>query len=151
MVKTSTRRPIAHSASLLRVLCIFFSLCCLPLFPFTTLPVSTVERCKVVHEVLSPWRKSCNVTIHMKPLSQCFHVGNLLCIRFKRLSMWTKLYCGVTIRVKSHRLNFHTILFILRQVLNLHCDYYNRGHLDKVDQSDYRKTTIHSEKVSCQS
>ena len=37
-------------------------------FPFATLPVLTVERCKVVHEVLSLWRKSCNVTIHMKPL-----------------------------------------------------------------------------------
>ena len=30
------------------------------------------------------------------------------------------------------------------------CDYSNRGHLDKVDQLDYRKITIHSEKVSCQ-
>jgi len=28
---------------------------------------------------------------------------------------------------------------------------YNWGHLDKVDQSDYRKITIHSENVSCQS
>ena len=28
-------------------------------------------------------------------------------------------------------------------------DYYNRGHLDKVDQSDYRKITIHSKKVGC--
>ena len=27
-----------------------------------------------------------------------------------------------------------------------HCDYYKRGHLDKVDESDYRKKkTIHSE------
>ena len=32
----------------------------------------------------------------------------------------------------------------------LQCDYYNWGHLDKVDQSDYRKITIHLEKVSCQ-
>ena len=24
----------------------------------------------------------------------------------------------------------------------LQCDYYNRGHLDKVEQSDYRKITI---------
>ena len=31
------------------------------------------------------------------------------------------------------------------------CDYSNRGHLDKVGQLDYRKITIHSEKVSCQS
>ena len=29
----------------------------------------------------------------------------------------------------------------------LKCDYYNRGHPGKVDQSDYRKMTIHSEKV----
>ena len=26
----------------------------------------------------------------------------------------------------------------------LQCDYYNRGHLDKVDKWDYRKTTIYS-------
>ena len=31
------------------------------------------------------------------------------------------------------------------------CEYYNHGLLDKVDQSDYRKITIHSKKVSCQS
>ena len=33
----------------------------------------------------------------------------------------------------------------------LQCDYYNRGHLDKVGQLDYRKITIHSEDVSCPS
>ena len=37
----------------------------------------------------------------------------------------------------------------------LQWDYYNWGHLhvelNKVDQSDYGKITIHSEKVSCQS
>ena len=33
----------------------------------------------------------------------------------------------------------------------LQCDYYNRGHLDKVDKWDYRKTTIYSRKVSLQS
>ena len=32
--------------------------------------------------------------------------------------------------------------------LLLQCDYYNRGHLDKVDQSNYRKITMYSEKVS---
>ena len=26
----------------------------------------------------------------------------------------------------------------------LQCDYYNRGHLDKVDKWDYRKTKIYS-------
>ena len=31
----------------------------------------------------------------------------------------------------------------------LQCDYCNRGHLDKVDQSDYMKITIHSKKVGC--
>ena len=31
----------------------------------------------------------------------------------------------------------------------LQCDYYNLGHLDKVDISDYRKITIHSKKVGC--
>ena len=34
--------------------------------------------------------------------------------------------------------------------LLLQYDYYNWGHLDKVDQSYYRKITIRSEKVSCQ-
>ena len=30
------------------------------------------------------------------------------------------------------------------------CDYFNWGHFDKVDQSDYRKITIiHSKKVGC--
>ena len=33
----------------------------------------------------------------------------------------------------------------------LQCDYNSLGHLDKVDQSDYRRITVHSEKVSCQS
>ena len=31
----------------------------------------------------------------------------------------------------------------------LQFDYYNWGHLDKVNQSDYRKITICSKKVSC--
>lgn len=35
--------------------------------------------------------------------------------------------------------------------IRLHCDHCNRGHLDKVDQSDYEKITIQSYKVSCQS
>ena len=29
------------------------------------------------------------------------------------------------------------------------CDYSNRGHLDKVDHSDYRKVTVHFKKVGC--
>ena len=28
--------------------------------------------------------------------------------------------------------------------IRLHCDHRNRGHLDKVDQSDYEKITIQS-------
>ena len=39
------------------------------------------------------------------------------------------------------------ILFVI--LTQLQCDCYNRGHLDKVDQSDDRKITINSEKVSC--
>ena len=31
----------------------------------------------------------------------------------------------------------------------LQCDHCNQGHFDKVDQSDYRRTTIHSKKVGC--
>ena len=42
-------------------------------------------------------------------------------------------------------------LLLLTYNAYLQCDYYNWGHLDKVYQSDYRKITIHSEKVSCQS
>ena len=33
---------------------------------------------------------------------------------------------------------FNNYLYLLQ------CDYYNQGHLDNVDQSDYRKITIHS-------
>ena len=33
----------------------------------------------------------------------------------------------------------------------LQCEYYNQGHLDKVDQLDDRKIKIHSKKVSCES
>ena len=32
---------------------------------------------------------------------------------------------------------------------NLQCDYCNRGHLDKVDQSDYKKIIIHFKNVGC--
>ena len=31
----------------------------------------------------------------------------------------------------------------------IQCNYCIQGHLDKVDQSDYRKITIHSKKVGC--
>jgi len=42
-------------------------------------------------------------------------------------------------------------LFVnLFSAILLQCDYYSRGHLDKVDRSDYWKITIHSAKVSCQ-
>ena len=27
------------------------------------------------------------------------------------------------------------------------CDYHNRGHLDNVDQSDYREITIHPRRL----
>ena len=30
---------------------------------------------------------------------------------------------------------------------HLQCNYYNQGHLDKVDQSDYWNIPIHSKKV----
>ena len=33
----------------------------------------------------------------------------------------------------------------------LQCDYFHRGHLNKIDQLDDRKVTIQSETVSCQS
>ena len=35
-------------------------------------------------------------------------------------------------------------VLVLHAYVFLQCDYYNRGHLDKVDQSDYRKITIHT-------
>ena len=37
------------------------------------------------------------------------------------------------------------------RVVTLQCDYYNRDHLDKVDQLDDKKITRQSEKVSFQS
>ena len=37
----------------------------------------------------------------------------------------------------------------LQRAYILLCDYRNRGHLDKVDESGYRKITIHSERVGC--
>ena len=37
-------------------------------------------------------------------------------------------------------------MILLRECL-LQCDYYNRGYLDNVYQSDYRKITICSKKV----
>ena len=40
-------------------------------------------------------------------------------------------------------INSHTLFSWCPEVLQ--CDYYNWGHLDKVDQLDYRKVTIHSE------
>ena len=64
-------------------------------------------------------------------------------------------------------LTFHNNIILLLVTLNvvaallgfpvrksmdmLQCDNYNQGHLDKVDRSDYKKITIHSKKVSCQS
>ena len=50
-------------------------------------------------------------------------------------------HCAIGMQLQS----CNVLLIILK------CDYYNRGHLDKVDQSDYRKITIYSEKVSRQS
>ena len=35
-------------------------------------------------------------------------------------------------------------VLVLHAYVFLQCDYYNRGHLNKVDQSDYRKITIHT-------
>ena len=32
----------------------------------------------------------------------------------------------------------------------LQCDFYNWGHLEKVNQLDDRKITIQSEKITCQ-
>ena len=37
------------------------------------------------------------------------------------------------------------------KIFLLQCDYYNQGHLDKINQLDDRKITIHTEKGSCQS
>ena len=34
-------------------------------------------------------------------------------------------------------------------IKKLQCDYCNRAHLDKVDQSEYRKITINSKKAGC--
>ena len=39
------------------------------------------------------------------------------------------------------------IILTMHWCSELQCDYYNWGYLDKVDQSDHRKITIHSKKV----
>ena len=49
---------------------------------------------------------------------------------------------------KGCRLNLQTNLRLNFSLLR--CDYYDRGHLDNVDQSDNRKIRIHSKKVSSQ-
>ena len=46
------------------------------------------------------------------------------------------IYKGKTINNGSYTSNFIKI--------RLHCDHCNRGHLDKVDLSDYEKITIQS-------
>ena len=52
--------------------------------------------------------------------------------------------------IETHRLSLLNQIMIL-DFLTLQCNYCNQGYFDKVDQSHYRKITIHSQKVSCQS
>ena len=50
-----------------------------------------------------------------------------------------------SVNVRQQYLTMQIKIFLLQ------CDYYNRGRLDKINQLDDRKITIHTEKVSCQS
>ena len=44
---------------------------------------------------------------------------------------------------------FFVVITAFYVICLLQCEYCNWGHLDKVDQLDYRKITIHSKKVGC--
>ena len=61
---------------------------------------------------------------------------------------WKNPYVNIP---EETKINHHVKCIIQYDEWELQCDYYNHGHLDKVDQSDYRKVTVHSEKASYQS
>ena len=56
------------------------------------------------------------------------------------------LHCSVCLNAQCPN---PTLLNQLYDKEWLQCYYCNRGDLDKVDQPDYRKITIHSKKVGC--
>ena len=62
---------------------------------------------------------------------------------------WTISYKSLYFVQTSHEL-VHLFTGMWERSINyqkMQCDYYNLGHLDKVDQLDHRKITIHPMKV----
>ena len=58
--------------------------------------------------------------------------------------------CLIPLRVLfSSTADLYHVNFKLQRAYILLCDYRNRGHLDKVDESGYRKIKILSKKVGC--
>ena len=52
--------------------------------------------------------------------------------------------CSVKLRMRrAMKPSCFSSVIVPEALACLRCDYYNRGHLNKVDQSDYRKITIH--------
>ena len=64
---------------------------------------------------------------------------------------WCVLFvCLIPLRLLfSSVADLYHVNFKLQRAYILLCDYRNRGHLDKVDESGYRKIKIHSKKVGC--
>ena len=50
--------------------------------------------------------------------------------------------CHIQLTIYIHSLRVSRLIFSESRAFQ--CDYYNRGHLDKVDNSDYRKITIYN-------
>ena len=52
--------------------------------------------------------------------------------------------CSVKLRMRrAMKPSCSSSVIVPEALACLQCDYYNRGHPNKVDQSDYRKITIH--------
>ena len=52
--------------------------------------------------------------------------------------------CSVKLRMRrAMKPSCSSSVIVPEALACLPCDYYNRGHLNKLDQSDYRKKTIH--------
>ena len=62
------------------------------------------------------------------------------------------LHIKITAATLYSKIQIWTYMFKWSSGEILQCNHHNRGHVDKVNQSDYRKihVTMHSEKASCQ-
>lgn len=54
-----------------------------------------------------------------------------------------------TCEASDHLITKKHTFFVNVSCKHIQCEFYNGGHLHKVDQWDYRKITIHSERVRC--